>query len=214
MRRIRPRRPDGAGAFRAAFFGLLALALLAPGPARAQEEQGEPAPEIALPPVQDESLLAKVRIAARGGDFALARQRWEEFKDSPLLWTKGGVALGLGYLDYGDAATADAVLREAVETATYSEGLSSYDRVSALLYAADALHGREEYRGLANEAFDGAVGFVKNLTFIEYDLAVMELAIVGRRLGQEPAALRAVLDTMTNAGLRDKLIEQLELDGG
>ena len=213
MRRIQP-RPSEAGASRAAVLCLLALALLAAWPARAQEEQAEPAPELSLPPVQDESLLAKIRIAARGGDFALARQRWDDLKDNPRLWAKGGVALGLGYLDSGDAATADEVLRKAVEQATYREGLSSYDRVSALLYAADALHGREGYADLADEAFDGAAGFANNLTFIEYDLAVMEVAIIGRKLGRDDEVLRAVLDTMTNPGLRDKLIEQLGLDGG
>ncbi|MBF2735310.1 MAG: hypothetical protein ISN26_04395 [Betaproteobacteria bacterium AqS2] len=195
---------------------LLAVAALAAGPAIAQDQdqQIEQAPEVELPPVQDESLLAKIRIAARGGDFNLARQRRDELKGTPRLWAKGGVALGLGYLEHGDAATADEVLRKALEAATYSEGLTSYDRVSALLYAADALHSREEYRGLADEAFNGAVGFANNLTFIEYDLAVMELAIVGRRLGQDPEDLRSVLETMSNASLRDKLIEQLGLDGG
>ena len=198
MRRLRP-RPSGRAV-------ALALLLLAALPAAAQQDA---APLVV--PEQDESLLLGIKLAARGGDFDLAHRRADSLQE-PRLRVKGNIALGVGYLHRQDEDKADVYIQQAIEDATYSDRLRSNDRVSILLYAAESLHGYPQYRALVDESYAAAAGFAGNLTFINHDLAMVQLARVGRYLGKDKDELLGFLNAMSDASWRDKMIVQLGLD--
>ncbi len=197
MRRLRP-RPSGRAV-------ALALLLLAALPAAAQQDAPPP-----VVPEQDESLLLGIKLAARGGDFDLAHRRADSLQE-PRLRVKGNIALGVGYLQRQDAAKADTYIQQAIEDATYSDRLRSNDRVSILLYAAESLHGYAQYRALVDEVYAAAADFAGNLTFINHDLAMVQLARVGRYLGKDKDELLGFLNKMSDAGWRDKMSVQLGL---
>ena len=179
-------------------FVALAICMLA-FPLAAQPQQGN------LPEqYEDESLIAPIRLAFRGGNNALAQRRLEEL-DKDRLKAMGTAALGQEYIRGGDEKGGLELIDKGLDIATRGD-MRTFEKIQAILYISK-IHADLGNQEQAEELIDDASSRISRLAGISFNLGVTELvrtvlAVTGDR--QEAYDLLGIL---TDETLRDKLVK-------
>ena len=168
----------------------------------------------ALPPLakaqgntatEDESLIAPIRLAARGGDVDLARERLGVL-EKPRLIAMGTAALGYELSLAGDDVEAEILFDEAVEIATNGDMLS-LERVQSYLFVARLLADSEGHEDRAQDLLDIASSATGRLAGINLDLALTDLVATVLRVSGDRQQAYDLLQLLSNDRIRAKLLK-------
>ena len=158
---------------------------------------------------EDESLIAPIRLAARGGDVDLARERLDSL-EKPRLVAMGTAALGYELSLAGDDGEAESLFDEAVEIATNGNMLS-LERVQTYLFVARLLAESEGYEDRAQDLLDIASSATGRLAGVNLDLALTELVATVLRVSGDRQQAYDLLQLLSNDRVRAKLVKSYGL---
>ena len=168
----------------------------------------------ALPPLaraqgdtttEDESLIAPIRLAARGGNVDLARQRLGSL-EKPRLVAIGTAALGYELSLAGDDEEAESLFDEAIEIATNGK-MRSLERIQTYLFVSRLLAESEGYEDRAQDLLDVAAGATGKLAGIDLDLALTELVATVLKVSGDRQQAYDLLQLLSNERIREKLVK-------
>ena len=159
--------------------------------------------------IEDESLIVPVRIAVRANDLDLAKERLDAItKPRIKAMANGSFAFELANKEQLDeAGEYIAIAQDQIRTGD----MRTYERVVANLYLAKLFNQDENFPELTDEFFNESIKYIERLSGIDLDLAITELAYAQLEIYQDREEAYQILQLMTDAKLREKLINILGL---
>ena len=178
-----------------------AAAALVPGVAISQSDNASTG--------EDESVIAKVQLPARGGDFGLARERLALVEKPRLLAMSTG-ALAHEYSLAGQGDEAAELLGQAVDLGV-SGDMRVIERSQVFMYLSRLASEREGENELAREFLDRSIEYVDRLAGFDLYIALAELTSTILQVTGDRQLAYDTLAQVKDEGLRDKLVRSFKL---
>ena len=159
---------------------------------------------------EDESLLATIRLAARGGDFELANTRLASLK-KPRLIAMGTAALGIEHAHAGAVDQADELLDKSQVLADQGD-MRTLERAQSYMYFARVMNSHENYTDASQDMLDRAIEYIGRLAGIDLNLAIAEMVSVTLELSDDRQQAYDLLQLLSDTTLRDKLLQVYNLE--
>ena len=156
---------------------------------------------------QDTSVVGEVRMAARGGDYAMAFDRIDRIA-SPGIKSQAHAALAVEYADEGQEDLAVEQFGVALHLAATGK-MQSLDRARAYAYLAIEKGKVAKFAPEASEALEAGLAVADEMEGVEQDLAHADLAFAAFRTGDAQFA-REIAGKMKYPDFREKVIRQVE----
>ena len=156
---------------------------------------------------QDTSVVGEVRMAARGGDYALAFSRIDRIAN-PGIKSHAHAVLAVEYADEGQddlAVEQFAVAMQIAETGN----MLSLDRARAYAYLAIEKAKVADFAPEASDALAAGLAVAEEMAGVERDIAHADLAFAAFRSGDAQLA-QDIAGKMNYPDFREKVLQQVQ----